>query len=267
MGRIRTIKPEFPHSETIGNLSRDARLLFIQLWTLVDDSGRSRASSRLLASLLYPFDDDAAGLMPGWLAELEAQGCLRLYQVDGGQYLEICKWLKHQKIDKPSASRLPGYSDSLANSREDSRSLAPDLGPRTLDLVPSNQPVDACPTRDSRVPDASGTRAQDEPEVTDPHFWVRLLSEECGNFDVRFQRERIEQIKALAAKRNIAAKEAAEFMVSQWQSYNSSRAKLNFPVSSAERFWTSGTWHDSDLWPWIKGQEPKSRRYVQETIQ
>jgi hypothetical protein len=136
VGRIRSIKPEFPHSETIGNLSRDARLLFIQLWTLVDDAGRARASSRLLASLLYPFDDDAAGLMLGWLAELEAQGCLYLYQADGGQYLEICKWLKHQKIDHPSASRLPAYSASLENPREDSRSLAPDLGPRTKDLGP-----------------------------------------------------------------------------------------------------------------------------------
>ena len=43
MPRIRTIKPEFPQSETIGRLSRDARLLFLQLFTLVDDAGRARA--------------------------------------------------------------------------------------------------------------------------------------------------------------------------------------------------------------------------------
>ena len=41
MARIRTIKPEFPQSETIGKLSREARLLFIQLWTLADDEGMS----------------------------------------------------------------------------------------------------------------------------------------------------------------------------------------------------------------------------------
>jgi hypothetical protein len=136
MGRIRTIKPEFPHSETVGRLSRDARLLFIQLWTLVDDAGRTRASSRLLASRLYPFDDDVPTLLPGWLAELESGCFLYLYLADGNQYLEICNWLKHQKIDHPSASRLPGYNEILANPREDSRDLAPDLGPRTLDLVP-----------------------------------------------------------------------------------------------------------------------------------
>jgi hypothetical protein len=65
MGRIRTIKPEFPQSESVGRLSRDARLLFIQLWTVCDDSGRARGSSRMLASLLYPYDTDVLGLIDG----------------------------------------------------------------------------------------------------------------------------------------------------------------------------------------------------------
>lgn len=126
MGRIRSIKPEFPLSETTGNLSRDARLLFIQLWTIVDDEGRSRAASRMLASLLYPYDDDARDLMDGWLSELERNQCIRLYEVEGSTYLEIVNWLKHQKIDHASKSRLPA-------PREDSRILAPDLGPRIRD--------------------------------------------------------------------------------------------------------------------------------------
>ena len=56
MPRIRTIKPEFPQSESVGRLSREARLLFLLLFTLVDDAGRSRAASRMLASVLYPYD-------------------------------------------------------------------------------------------------------------------------------------------------------------------------------------------------------------------
>jgi hypothetical protein len=73
VARIRTIKPEFPQSESMGNVSRDARLLFVLLWTLCDDSGRTRAASRMLASLLYPYDDDAPGLIDGWLGELERE--------------------------------------------------------------------------------------------------------------------------------------------------------------------------------------------------
>jgi hypothetical protein len=133
MGRIRSIKPEFPQSETTGKLSRDARLLFIQLWTIVDDEGRARAASRMLASLLYPYDDDVPNLIGGWLAELERNDCIRIYIAEGSTYLEIVNWLKHQKIDHPSKSRLPAFSANLANPREPSRTLAPDLGPRTKD--------------------------------------------------------------------------------------------------------------------------------------
>lgn len=131
MARIRSIKPEFPQSETIGKLSRDARLLFIQLWTVVDDEGRTRAASRMLASLLYPYDDDAREQIDGWLDELEQQHCIRRYDLDGSSYLEIVNWLKHQKIDRPSKSRLPSFDEGSPKAREDSRSLDADLGPRT----------------------------------------------------------------------------------------------------------------------------------------
>jgi hypothetical protein len=122
VGRIRCIKPEFPQSESIGRLSRDARLLFIQLWTLVDDSGRTRGASRMLASLLYPYDSDAPKLIEGWLAELEAENHIRRYQADGHTFLEILNFLTHQKIDHPTASKLPAFDESsriLANPREE----------------------------------------------------------------------------------------------------------------------------------------------------
>lgn len=127
MARIRSIKPEFPQSQTIGKLSRDARLLFVQLWTLVDDAGRARAASRMLASLLYPYDDDAPKLIGGWLDELERHGCVRRYTVDGDDYLDLPNWLKHQKIDRPSASKIPGPESAIASPREPSRALDADL--------------------------------------------------------------------------------------------------------------------------------------------
>lgn len=142
MARIRTIKPEFPQSETTGKLSRDARLLFLQLFTIADDDGRARAASRMLASLLYPYDDDAPSLIDGWLTELESNDCIRRYQVEGSTYLEITNWLKHQKIDHPSKSRLPPIPDNFASPREASRTLSPDLNlvPSILDRGPSPEP-------------------------------------------------------------------------------------------------------------------------------
>lgn len=121
MGRIRSIKPEFPHSESMGRVSRDARLLFILLWGIVDDSGRARASSRMLASLLFPYDNDAPALLPGWLAELENEEAVRLYIVDGDRYLDIPNWSKHQKIDKASPPKFPAFDEGSRIVDESSR--------------------------------------------------------------------------------------------------------------------------------------------------
>lgn len=120
----------------MGRVSREARLLFILLWTIADDFGRARAASRMLASLLYPYDDDAHALIEGWLVDLEQQSCIRRYEVDGDKYLEISKWLKHQKIDHPTASRLPEFRETSRDFAKPSESFAPracarDLGPRT----------------------------------------------------------------------------------------------------------------------------------------
>jgi len=127
VARIRTIKPEFPQSESVGKLSRDARLLFIQLWTLCDDSGRLRGNSRMLASLLYPYDEDAGTLLPHWLDELLDAGTVRRYSVEGETFIDIPKWLTHQKIDKPTPSKIPPFSIEFAKRREDSRKNAADL--------------------------------------------------------------------------------------------------------------------------------------------
>lgn len=94
------------------------------------------------SSTLYPFDDDALDLIEGWLRELEEQGCIRRYLAEGKLHLDIPKWLIHQKIDRPSKSKLPEFveaSRGLANDREgsmlDSRSLTLDPGPRTREQI------------------------------------------------------------------------------------------------------------------------------------
>ncbi|MGH6949380.1 MAG: hypothetical protein ACREH4_00760, partial [Vitreimonas sp.] len=149
MARIRTIKPEFPQAESMGRVSRDARLLFILLWTLSDDHGRTRAASRALASLLYPYDDDAPGLIDGWLAELEREGCIERYQVDAKSYLHIVNWQVHQKIDRPSASKFP---EPPPDPREASRSRA--AGSRTL-------------VGGSRIKEGTKDQAHSEAEASD----------------------------------------------------------------------------------------------------
>lgn len=120
MARIRTIKPEFAHSESMGNVSRDARLLFVLLWSQADDEGKLRGAPRLLKGVLFPYDDDASGLIETWLAELARERCIERYEVDGAHYLRIVKWRQHQKIDRVTPSRLPDPPGAAPTSCEPS---------------------------------------------------------------------------------------------------------------------------------------------------
>jgi uncharacterized phage protein (TIGR02220 family) len=77
----------------------------------------------MIASLLFPYDNDADQLIDGWLDELEREGCLARYGIGKDTYIYLCNWSKHQRIDKPSASKIPEFQESLrivANPREDS---------------------------------------------------------------------------------------------------------------------------------------------------
>jgi uncharacterized phage protein (TIGR02220 family) len=115
--RIRSIKPEFWTSESVGRLSRDARLLFIGLWSFADDSGRGRGAFPAISGTLFPYDSDASKSLPRWFAELEAEGMVRRYKAtDGNTYYDLPNWLKHQKIEKPSKSRIPVFTEDSPNT-------------------------------------------------------------------------------------------------------------------------------------------------------
>jgi len=120
MARIRAIHPRFPRSASMCRVSRDARLLFIQLWLVADDAGRLHLNLSVLTEELYPCDDDAAALLPSWLDELEREGCVERYSVEGRDYLRIVKWRKHQAIDRPTPSLLPGAPREAREPREES---------------------------------------------------------------------------------------------------------------------------------------------------
>ena len=121
MSRIRTIQPNFPKSRSMGRVSRDARLLFIQLWLVADDAGRLRFDHETLVDDLYPEDPDASTFLTTWLSELEREKCIERYQVNDGAFIRIVKWRKHQTIQHPSASHLPSVRHEVHEAHEESR--------------------------------------------------------------------------------------------------------------------------------------------------
>lgn len=147
----------------------------------------------MLASLLFPFDDDAPRLIDGWLAELEREQCILRYTVYGNAYLQVINWGKHQKIDHPSSSRLPPppeKTETLSNPRESSRSLAPDLGPR----IGSYRDADA-----SLVDDHPPTDLKIEAErkkFAEARVKLRELGQRWNEFAGPFGLPQIEEIKA-----------------------------------------------------------------------
>ncbi len=181
MARIRCIKPEFPQSESMGNVSRDSRLTFILLWTIADDEGRLRGNSRMLASLLFPYDDDAPSMIDGWLHELEKEGCIYRYKVDSQSYIEIRKWLIHQKIDKPSKSKITPFSEDcriLANPRESS---SEDL--RIKDQGSKDHGVDQGKDGNGSKDNCRGQASTDTIEVFD--YWKSKLQHPQAKLDAK----------------------------------------------------------------------------------
>ena len=111
--RIRTIKPEFWRSEDIAALSIEDRLLFIGLWSYVEDNGVGRDEPQLIQCDLYPLDTFTEGSLRthGGLKRLSEQGLITRFEgPDGRRYLQVNSWDKHQKINRPSKPRFPQYN-------------------------------------------------------------------------------------------------------------------------------------------------------------
>ena len=123
--RIRTIKPEFWRSEDIAALSIEDRLLFIGLWSYVEDNGVGRDEPQLIQCDLYPLDTftEASVRTHGGLMRLSQQGLITRFEgPDGRRYLQINSWDKHQKINRPSKPRFPQYNAENCALTEDSLS-------------------------------------------------------------------------------------------------------------------------------------------------
>ena len=111
--RIRTIKPEFWRSDDIAALSVEDRLLFIGLWSYVEDNGVGRDEPQLVQCDLYPLDTftEASLRTHGGLMRLSQRGLITRYEgPDGRKYLQVNSWDKHQKINRPSKPRFPQYN-------------------------------------------------------------------------------------------------------------------------------------------------------------
>lgn len=104
--RIRTIKPEFWRDpDSTGRWSDELKLFYIGLWCVADDAGRFVWDEELIAADLFPFNRDAD--VKRLLEQLRRTGRVLPYDVGGRKYGFLPKFAKHQRINRPTPSRLP----------------------------------------------------------------------------------------------------------------------------------------------------------------
>ena len=101
MPRIRYLKPDFFLDEDIGYLTVINRLAYAGLWCHADRLGRLEDRPRYLKTQLFPYDDVD---MEQILADLSRpkttcphKTFITRYEVNGQKYIQINKFLDHQK--------------------------------------------------------------------------------------------------------------------------------------------------------------------------
>ena len=122
--RIRSIKPEFWRSEDIADLTVEDRLLFIGLWSYVDDNGVGIDRLADVCADLFALDlerdpPETFARVSRGLQNLSEAGRIVRYTVEGKSYLHISNWSKHQRIDKPNKARYPHPDAENATIREE----------------------------------------------------------------------------------------------------------------------------------------------------
>ena len=123
MARIRTIKPNFWDDTKIGRISRDARLLYIGLWTFSDDIGVVIGDTIWLKSKIFPYDQIQVQQFEKWMNELVTNGFICLLSYKEERFIYLPNFTRHQVINKPNTKDLNIPKQLIDNSKEGIQSL------------------------------------------------------------------------------------------------------------------------------------------------
>lgn len=117
MPRARNIKPGFFANEDLAEIEPIGRLLFIGLWTLADRDGRLEDRPKRIKGELFPYDNCDINAL---LDDLQKYGFILRYEVDGGKYIQIVNFSKHQNPHpkEPSKGFPIPETDKQVVSRE-----------------------------------------------------------------------------------------------------------------------------------------------------
>jgi len=109
----RILKESICTSDNLNNLSPNSEILFYRLIVNCDDYGRCDARSSVIRSKCFPLklDNIKDSDITAWLAELDNNNLLILYETDGKKFLQLTTWDGHQRI-RAKRSKYPAPIDS-----------------------------------------------------------------------------------------------------------------------------------------------------------
>lgn len=108
MSRIRSIKPEAPQHRKVGALSDRAFRVWTVLLTQADDEGRLVCDASQVRVWGFSYHRDVTDAhVEEAIQEVARPGLIRLYTINGTRYAVFGSWADHQKINRPTPSKLP----------------------------------------------------------------------------------------------------------------------------------------------------------------
>ncbi len=138
MSRTRSLSPDFWTCEAVVDCSPMARLLLLGLQNFADDFGVQPLRPRTIKMQVFPGDALDAEAVRALIEELASHGLLRLYSVDGQDYIAIVDWQHQQRVGKCARRRYPDISEVHQGLTSDAPSA------ETMEIH-SNPPGDAAP--------------------------------------------------------------------------------------------------------------------------
>jgi len=147
--RIRTVKPELWQDEDLAEVSEPTLILAIGLLNHADDEGYFRANPALIKAAIFPLREPSVSIH-GMLTELSNIDYVRLFEgANGKQYGQICGFMRHQKINRPSPSKIKPLDDGTELSVNDHGELThgreQGTGNREQGVDMSKPSVSPCP--------------------------------------------------------------------------------------------------------------------------
>jgi len=136
MARDRKLSSDFWTWEAVIDCAPMTRLLFLGLQNFADDHGVQPLKPRTIRMQVFPGDEIGNDAVRAMIDELVAHGLLRLYEVEGNEYLAVVDWYRIHQVGKRARRRYP---------RDPSLPEPPPLPPPEPPVIPADAAEHAPP--------------------------------------------------------------------------------------------------------------------------